>query len=48
MLELESLERLGTIIVGPEWLSQVYEAQTDPSDSKMVKIQVDAKSKCKV
>ena len=37
-----SLEQLGTIIVEPTWLGQVYEAQTNPSDSEMVKIQMDA------
>ena len=41
-MELEPLERLGTIIVEPEWLGQVYEAQNDPSDSEMVKLIADA------
>ena len=41
-MELESLEQLGTIIVEPKWLGQVYEAQTNPFDSEMVKLQVDA------
>ena len=41
-MELEPLERLGTIIVEPEWLGQVYEAQNNPSDSEIVKLRADA------
>ena len=44
MPELELLEQLGTIIVEPIWLGQVYEAQTGPSDSEIVKLQADATS----
>ena len=32
---------MGTIIAEPKCLGQVYEVQTDPSDSEMFKIQVD-------
>ena len=39
---LESLKLLGTIIVELESLGQVYEVQTDPSDSEIVRIIVDA------
>ena len=42
--KLEPLERLGTIVIEPEWLGQVYETQTDPSDSEIVKLQADATS----
>ena len=38
MSELESLERLCTITIETKWLGLVYEVQTKPFNSEMVKI----------